>query len=178
MFTALAVILTPMFTALVLLLAPSAQAQDAGYDAPAHLKTLEWMVGEWTGEYPSPDGAAGKATRTARWAHDRKFLHVEIQSQGGAEKTSTHAVYLWDPVDRKIRLWVMASSGAWSQGAVEAEEGTNRIRITGITPEGKPMTGTATFKRTGADSMTIRWTDVKVDGQPRPDSSEYTLRRQ
>lgn len=171
--------LTPVFSALALLLLPSARAQDVGYDASEHLKPLEWMVGEWTGEYPVPAGPTMMATRTARWVHDRNFLYVEIAFRGGAEESTTHAVYRWDPVERTIRLWVLGSGGTWNQGVVEAEEGMNRVRITaGITAEGKPITATGTFRRTGADAMTIQWTEVSIDGEPRPDGPECTLRRQ
>jgi len=86
-------------------------------------------------------------------------------------------VYLWDPVERTIRLWAMGSNGAWSQGVVDAEVDTIQIRTEGITPEGKPRSMTPTLKRTGTDSMTVRFTELEVDGQPQPDSPEYGSRR-
>ena len=115
--------LTPMLTTLALLLGPRPGPRTPG-TKPRHLKPLEWMVGEWTGEYPVPEGATAMVNRTASWVDDPKFLHVQVESQGGAEKWSLHAEYFWDPVERKIRIWVMASTGSWSQGVVEAEEGT------------------------------------------------------
>lgn len=77
-------------------------------------------------------------------------------------------VYLWDPAARKIRAWVIASDGSWSQAMVEVENGAIRLNTKGVTPDGVPIAMISPLRPTDESTRTEQWTDITAGGKPQP----------
>jgi hypothetical protein len=108
-------------------------------DEAHHLKVLEGLVGDWTGETSTVDGKPVTLAITYEWLYDRKYLlaHVERRTEGVLVKSTL--VYLWDPEVQKIRLWFISSDGSWNQATVEIDQGKVLLDTKGINAEGKPF---------------------------------------
>jgi len=79
-------------------------------------------------------------------------------------------VYIWDPKAGKIRTWVIASDGSWSQADVEVLSDRIQLKTSGVTAGGLPilLTSTLTLPTVAKDTKTEEWSGTTVSGQPQP----------
>jgi hypothetical protein len=115
-----------------------AQAAET-VDVADPLKALEGLVSDWTGETRNKDGNLVTKAITYEWLYDRKYLLARVETRTGALVVKSTLLYLWDPKERKIRLWFITSNGSWSQATAEFDKGMLLLDTKGINDKGEPF---------------------------------------
>ena len=135
-------------------------------NTPSNLKPLEFLVGAWTAESTSPSGEHEFREITYEWIHAGNFLRGTSRRNVGGITSGLTVFYLWDPVERIIRSWVLSSDGIWSRSVVEIEMGVVRLFTKGVTADGKILTLTSVLRTVSDEVRTEQWTKIKVGGMP------------
>jgi uncharacterized protein (TIGR02246 family) len=77
-----------------------------------HLKPLEWLVGEWTGE-----SAAMSVTLSCRLEKNRNFLVLDQAVKVAGKDVISVTKYIgWDAAEGHLRSWVFDSEGGFGSG--------------------------------------------------------------
>ena len=139
-------------------------------DALEHLKPLGALVGDWVSEAKASDGKPILSTISYKWVADQRYLRAESERLVGSDSTRMNIVYIWDPKAGKIRTWVIASDGSWSQADVEVLSGRIQLKTSGVTAGGLPilLTSTLTLPTVAKHTRTEEWSGMTVSGQPQP----------
>ena len=147
-----------------------AVAEAPPSDALEHLKPLGALVGDWVSEAKAPDGKPILRTISYKWVADQRYLRAESERLVGSDSTRMNIVYIWDPKAGKIRTWVIASDGSWSQADVEVLSDRIQLKTSGVTAGGLPilLTSTLTLPTVAKDTRTEEWRGMTVSGQPQP----------
>jgi len=147
-----------------------AVAEAPPSDALEHLKPLGALVGDWVSEAKAPDGKPILRTISYKWVADQRYLRAESERLVGSDSTRMNIVYIWDPKAGKIRTWVIASDGSWSQADVEVLSDRIQLKTSGVTAGGLPilLTSALTLPTVAKDTRTEEWSGTTVSGQPQP----------
>jgi uncharacterized protein (TIGR02246 family) len=132
----------------------------------AHFESIEWLLGEWTGE-----AAKGESARAAyAWAENRNFIVSTFATTlNGVPVVGGTQWIAWDAIDKQIRSWSFYSGGGFGEAVWTQSGNTWSISITARTADGKKVTGTNVVTRTDNDHATWQMTKLTVDGKPMPD---------
>jgi len=155
----------------------SVQNQAASTNDFEPLEIVDFLIGEWVSEVSTPAGVPIKRSITYQWFPGRKVLAAESSRETGNQVISMRLFYLWDSVQQRIRTWVIGSDGSWSQALVDVSEDAIRLDVTGVTPEGYPISLISTLTRTVADTRSEGWTNILVAGNPQPSPPAILWRR-
>jgi len=140
----------------------------------AHLRPLEWTIGEWV------DASAQEhAARVMfEWTADGNFIiasrAVDVKGvllEHGSERIG------WDPAAKQIRSWSFASDGGFGESAWTREQDTWHIRSSSVLQSGGLMTATNSVTRVDADTITWQAKDQQLNGKAVPDSPVITMKR-
>jgi uncharacterized protein (TIGR02246 family) len=139
-----------------------------------HFESIEWLLGEWTGE--ATKGESARATYT--WAENRNFIVSSFHTTlNGIPVVGGTQWIAWDAVDKQIRSFSFYSRGGFGE-AVWAQNGdTWTIRTTARSADGKKIAGTNIVTRTDNDHATWQITKLTVDGQAQPDPAPVKMVR-
>ena len=143
-------------------------------DAPhEHLKSLEWIVGEWIDE--SDDG---HVHTTYKWSEDGNYLvsGYLVKSKSGTELKGTQRM-AWDPLRRMIRGWVFDEHGGFMESEWVPADGSWVVKAQGYTPDGQPVSTTRLITPLSKDTYQIDSTARTVGGVMLPDTSVRVVRR-
>ncbi|MGD9720771.1 MAG: SgcJ/EcaC family oxidoreductase [Pirellulales bacterium] len=137
----------------------------------AHLKQLEWLVGEWVDESPE-----SIVFTNYRWDEGKHFILSEfsINIAGKAVMNGTQRIG-WDPLEKVIRSWTFDSQGGFSEGVYSRDGQSWVIKMTGVTHDGKSASATNVITRAGNNTMTWQSRDRVVGGEPQSDIAEVTV---
>jgi uncharacterized protein (TIGR02246 family) len=144
-------------------------ARDLPAEAPAgpslayaHLRPLEWLVGEWTEEGKKP-----AVEFMCKWGPNKAFLLIDLEvRREGQDPIHVTQRVGWDPRNETVRSWVFDSHGGFSEGTWARSGHRWSVESAGVLPDG----GTASSNNSweSADGKTLVWraTDRLVDDQP------------
>ena len=134
-------------------------------EAYAHLKQLEWLIGEWRGEGPKSGVGA-----TCRSAPDKSFLIVDYTVERSAAEPKLVTLRIgWDPANQTLRSWVFDSLGGFGEGTWERDGNRWIVSSSGVLPDGGTASSTDAWEFKDENTYVWRSTDREVDGQPMPD---------
>lgn len=140
----------------------------------AHMKGLEWMIGDWASEDKDV-----KVTISCRWALDRKYIRQEFTAKPKDGKTIAVTQYVgWDPANEQIRSWFFDSHGGFGEGSWEQRGKSWTASSSGVLPDGRQATGTHTWRYLDAKSFMWIAKDREVDGDPLDDIQAKLVRVQ
>ncbi|WP_020470343.1 YybH family protein [Zavarzinella formosa] len=140
--------------------------ENTGYaPAYAHLKSLEWLLGEWT----SKEGEQ-TLTMNVKWMRNRGYLIVEQSIKTKESEVLGITMMIgYDPASEQIHSWVFDTQGGRGEADWTREGNTWNIEAVGMTADGLEASSNPAWKF--VDENTFEWssTNRQVDGQPRPD---------
>ena len=147
---------------------------DLVTDTPhEHLKSLEWIVGEWIDE--SDDG---HVHTTYKWSEDGNYLvsGYLVKTKSGSELKGTQRI-AWDPLRRTIRGWVFDEHGGFMESEWVPAADSWVVKAQGFTPDGQPVSTTRLITPLSKDVYQIHSTARAVGGAILPDTSVRVVRR-
>lgn len=139
----------------------------------AHLKDLEWLVGDWV------DESAGALVETScRWSDDRNaLLRTFIVEVGGQPAMSGTQRIGWDPLRKQVRSWVFDTEGGFTEGFWTREGERWVVKDSGVLADGRVVSATRVLTQVGPDAATWASYDRSLDGESLPDVEEIRLVR-
>ena len=146
---------------------------DQDDKAPSYprLKSLAWLIGEWTSR-------AGDVTVSCKWAPNQAFIIQEFTSREPGGKVLSVSQWIgWDGPREEVRSWIFDSEGGFSVGSWEREGNTWTAAVEGSLPDGRVGTSTGTYKYVNDDTFTWSSHDREVDEQPLPDMQVTFIRK-
>jgi uncharacterized protein (TIGR02246 family) len=140
-----------------------------------HLRSLDWVSGEWIQEGPE---SATRAHAMFRWSADDNFILAQRGVIVGGVLLETGSERIgWDPVAKRIRSWNFESDGGFGEGTWQRVDDAWVVRSSSTLSSGGTMTMTATIRRVDADTIAWQGTNQRVDGNAIPDSPVVTMKR-
>lgn len=138
------------------------------------LSHLDMLVGRWVDE--SPDAVV---LTSYIWSENRRFLlsRFTIQIAGRPAMTGVQRIG-WDPLEKTIRSWVFDSEGGFAEGVWTQDGDQWKVRLKGVTSDGKPATVTQLMTFEGDDRMTFQLVDRTLGDEKLPDGPKVVVVRQ
>ena len=138
----------------------------------AHLKPLQWLVGEWVSE-----GSDSIVHTKCQWLDDGHYLlrSYEVVRAGKPTMKGTERIG-WDPLSKRIRSWIFDSVGGFGEATwVQTDEQEWTLQATGVSHDGEPATLTRVVNR--VDPHRIRWSqrDAMVGGKTVESLGDYVM---
>ena len=142
-------------------------SDDVAQYAPAHeqLKSLEWLVGNWT----SRDGDQ-TLTMNVKWMRNRGYLIVEQSiTVKDSETLGITMMIGYDPASEQVHSWVFDTQGGRGEADWYRDGNTWNVEAVGLTADGQEASSTPIWKF--IDENTFEWSSVnrQLNGEPRPD---------
>jgi uncharacterized protein (TIGR02246 family) len=151
--------------------------RDAAYAPPgnsAHLRGLEWAIGDWAEE--AEKGAVERLS--VAWTENENFIVANFSTTSGDLSVGSATQWIaWDPIDKRIRSWIFDAAGGFGEGSWTKEDKKWVIKTTSITQDGKKATATYILTSVDPDTITLQGKDRSVDGSALPDTKEAKLKR-
>jgi uncharacterized protein (TIGR02246 family) len=142
----------------------SAQASHSNYE---QLRSLEWLVGNWTAK-----NGARSLEFSYEWTAKRSFLlrKYAIKGTDDAAKTGIQVIG-WDPVEGTVVSWTFDSDGGFASERWTKEGKRWILETAGVTHDGAEVT--ATNFLTPIDHDNFNWQSVHrtLDQVPLPDTA-------
>ena len=139
----------------------------------AHLKRLEWLIGEWLDE--SDESTMHTNTR---WSDDGNFILTDFTIRVAGRKMMTGTQRIgWDGSLDKFKSWVFDSEGGHSEGIWTELDDRWIVKSTGVNPEGDACSSTHTYEQNGADAYAFSVTDRIVGDDSEPDFTSTVVRK-
>jgi hypothetical protein len=137
------------------------------------LAQLSWLLGEWVNQ----DGQSVVHTE-CRWSDDGNFLlrSFAVQTYDGREMNGVQRIG-WDPSIEKLRSWTFDSDGGFFDGLWTRHDNQWRVATSGVTAEGKKVTGMAVYTAVDDEMITWRHEHLIVGDEVRDDSPVVTMVR-
>src|SRR5262245_52680658 len=118
-----------------------------------HLKTLEWLIGEYKSEWTAEEDGAGvkkgdKLTSVAshKWALNKNAIAATLKLNTPSATVSEIAVMIgWDTATKQIISRSFNSAGGHGMASWSFKDGKWYVKFKGSNPEGKPTSGTLVF---------------------------------
>jgi uncharacterized protein (TIGR02246 family) len=151
--------------------------QDSPHTPPTnaeHLRSLQWMIGEWASE---PD--KGKVERVAwAWTGNQNFVVGSFSTTFKSASMSGAKQWIgWDPTAQRIRSWIFDDSGAFGEGTWSRDREKWSIKTTSVLQDGKKATASFIIAPIDADTITLQVKDRSIGGRSMPDIPELKLKR-
>ncbi len=154
-----------------------AQMNETLNKAPAghlHLKNLQWMVGDWSGE--GTDGIS--VSSTCDWnARGTYLIRKFTAQQKDAPPRAGTEVIGWDPRSHDIRSWTFDADGGFGESTWVHDGNCWIIKYRGTGADGASVSATHVVTVVDATTLTVQSRDRVVDGQKRPDLRTVTIKR-
>jgi uncharacterized protein (TIGR02246 family) len=152
--------------------------RDADFSPPtnyAHLKELEWLIGDWADEA----GKGDVARISFSWAKNQNFIvsnfHTAFKNitlGGGAQWIG------YDASKKKVRSWTFDFSGAFGEGEWSRDGKVWTVKSSTTLREGQKVKATNVVTLIDADTFTFESTDRTVDGKELPPIKPIRMKRQ
>jgi hypothetical protein len=167
---------------LAVAMATAGAAEPQGADLkPLH--ALDWLIGDWVGQYDAPvdlldvkQGQRVTSHVSRRWVLQKNAFDMDAVLETDEVKIPlSHEVNYFDPQRGKVAMWAQTSLGTGS-GVFTSVAQDRAVLQFAIHQEGV-LAGTAVLERLDADSYTWQLTDITLDGEKTPDWPKVTYRR-
>ena len=139
------------------------KAKEAPPSHYAELKSLEWMVGEWT--TTSEDA---EVELECKWTKNQNFLTRAFKLSIDGVNTSGMQIIGWDAAAKAIRSWTFDSNGTFAAATWEQRSGRWFIRNRGTLPDGRTATMINVMKQLDGNSFTWQTIERTADGELLP----------
>jgi hypothetical protein len=158
-------------------------ARTQPQSAAEHLKPMEWMIGDWIGEYTAPadldevkQGDRVTVAGSVRWMLDRRFIvsdfYWEVQ---GKKVLESREIFGWDYAAKRVGHWFFGNSGT-GEGVWTLTADRGQLQWSVNTPDGK-LTGTGVVEKQGIDSYLWQLKNLASGEKKLPDWPLVTLKR-
>jgi uncharacterized protein (TIGR02246 family) len=139
-----------------------------------HLESLEWLIGEWTGEAEKGESA----TASYDWEENQNFIVSSFATTVDGAPVGGGTQWIgWDAVEKRIRSWSFYSGGGFGE-AVWTKDGDKwALQTTARTAAGKKVSATNIVTKTDDDHMTWQITKLTVDGESLPALKPVKMKR-
>ncbi len=152
------------------------ESVSAGPSPYAHLRHLQWMVGDWTSETKGESRMS--AQTTCDWTRNGSYLIRKFTvKRGSSVPLAGTEVIGWDPRGNRIRSWTFDSNGGFGESVWTRDDGRWIVKYTGTLADGSDVSATHIITPVGADTITVQFKDRVVNGEKQPDLPEATLKR-
>ena len=139
----------------------------------AHLKRLEWLIGEWIDESDE-----STMHSTTRWSEDGNFILTDFTIRVAGRKAMTGTQRIgWDGSLEKFKSWVFNSEGGHSEGIWTELDDRWVVRATGVSADGDASSATHTYEQNGTDSYVFTVTDRIEGDEAQPDFTATVVRK-
>jgi hypothetical protein len=148
----------------LLFLSPQAEKKiDGPSDKVPDLKVLDHYVGTWNVEFVNKDLPFSKATATAKWILDGRFVEQtgELEPKEGASAFKIKTLYTFDANKNAFRSWTFTSDGSVVENDCVWDEKAKTMTSISKKVEGEGFsTTTADFSEAGVERWKIAITDA------------------
>lgn len=139
----------------------------------AHLKQLEWLLGEWVDE--SDESTMHTNTR---WSEDGNFLITDFTIHAAGRKVMSGTQRIgWDGSLEKFKSWVFDSEGGHAEGIWTEIDDRWIVKSTGVRPDGDACSATNTYEQKGADAYLFSSTERIIGDELQPDFTAQVVRK-
>lgn len=139
----------------------------------AHLKRLEWLVGEWVDESDE-----STVHTTTRWSDDGHFLVTDFRIHAAGRKVMSGTQRIgWDGSLDKFKSWVFDSEGGHAEGIWTEIDDRWVVKTTGVRPNGDACSATNTYVPNGPDAILFSSTDRIVGDEETPDFTSRVVKK-
>lgn len=139
----------------------------------AHLKRLEWLIGEWLDETDE----STMHTNT-RWSDDGNFLLSDFTIHLAGRKLISGVQRIgWDGSLDKFKSWVFDSEGGHAEGIWTEFDDRVVVNVAGVRPDGDAYSATHIYEPIGADRFLFSVTDRIIGGDTLPDFTATVVRQ-
>ncbi|MFO0787763.1 MAG: SgcJ/EcaC family oxidoreductase [Phycisphaerales bacterium] len=152
--------------------------REAPYVPPTHkdhLRSLEWILGEWVD--PASEGHVAHAI--FEMSPDGNFIISmrAVDVKGTFLDNGTQRIG-WDPAAKQIRSWSFEPDGGFGDGVwTRNPDDTWTVKTNSTLQSGHKVSSTTTITRVDADTVTWQSKDQNVDGKPVADTPVVTMKR-
>jgi len=154
-----------------------ASVRDAPYAPPSnyeHLRDLEWAIGHWADEADK----GGTARISFHWSNTQNFIVSSYTTTIKSVAVGGGTQWIgWDPLAKHIRSWSFDINGGFGEGAWSGDGKTWVVKSHSVLRDGKKASGTNTFTRIDANTITWQATQRTLDGAALPDVPAVRLKR-
>jgi hypothetical protein len=179
-------IIATIATMLVVLGPSICLGEDQTSPAYDHLKALEWMIGDWVGEYTMPEGtpewgeAGAKIQSRAsfRWAPNKSFIILEgCDIVGGKPGSWIQEFIAWDAANGKLVHRLFSDNGGFGDGVWSKHDDGWHLKWSATGPDKTKYTGTSVLASVSPDAYSWQMKDMTKDAEALPTWPKVTLRR-
>jgi len=140
----------------------------------SQLKQLDWLLGDWIDE-----GDESLVTFSCDVSDNGNFLMRKFSIVVAGEEAMSGTQRIgWDPLTRKLRVWIFDSEGGYGEGLWHEGSGEWVLKLTGVTADGEPTSRTTIYTPVNGHTMTWQSVDQEIAGVQHPDSEIITIVRQ
>ena len=141
-----------------------------------YLKTVQWMIGEWTDNPASPEKA--RLHSSCDWTAEKNFLIRKFNAEGNGRQTRAGTEVIgWDPRHHRIRSWNFDSNGGYGESTWRREGDHWIIHYSGVLQDGSEVSCVYLVSRIDNDTVTLKATERMVNDEKQPDLNEVTIHR-
>ncbi len=172
--------------AIVVFLGSIACGEDEPGPLNKHLKSLDWLVGQWTHESVYRDVSHDERERElvhcvrvcCMWTCDRQTL-VSVGVESIDNRILSYSVTLvgWRAEMKQIIQFGLDTSGRYGDATICLTDDTSTGKHRMFLPDGRLIRTTHTMKRIDHDSYTLQFTDSTADGIEVPDGPIMLFKR-
>jgi uncharacterized protein (TIGR02246 family) len=139
-----------------------------------HLKSLEWMVGQWVDQDDST-----RIETDCHWAKNQNFLvrSFTIAVNGQIDIYGMQIIG-WDASTKSIRSWTFDSAGGFAEGAWKQKGNKWFISNKGVLTDGRSATMVNVIKLVDDNTFTWQTIERTVAGELLPNIPEVQIVRQ
>lgn len=151
-----------------------------------HLQALEWMIGDWVGEYTMPAGvpewgeAGSKIQSRAsfRWAPNKSFIILESTDIVGGQHGSWIQEFMaWDSASDKLVHRLFSDDGGFGDGVWSKHDDGWHLEWSVSSPDKTTYAGTSVIAQVSPDAYTWQMKNVTKNGKALPAWPKVTLHR-
>ena len=152
--------------------------RDSDFTPPsnhAHLRGLDWLIGDWADEA----GKGDVARVSFAWAHHQNFIKSSFTTAfknitlGGGSRWIAY-----DPATKQIRSWSFEFSGAFGEASWTHAGKTWTAKVKLTLRDGRKATATNVITRIDDDTFTWESKDRTLDGKEQPAIKPIRMKRQ
>jgi uncharacterized protein (TIGR02246 family) len=137
------------------------------------LKSLEWMIGQWTTEANNAEVEVD-----CNWTKNKNFITRAFRiSIGGESDFSGMQIIGWDASAKQIRSWTFDSNGTFAEATWEQRKGSWFIRNRGVISDGRAATMINVMKQTGENAFSWQTIERTAGGELLPNIDEILIVR-
>lgn len=151
--------------------------REATYAPPRnyeHLRSLEWLIGDWKGA--TDDGPVARVSFA--WTDNQNYINGSFATMIENIVMSSGEKWIgWDSAARRIRSWTFDADGGFAEGTWTPDGDTLVIHAKAVLRDGVKLSATNIITRVDANTISFQSKERTLDGESLPDVTEAKLMR-